>query len=117
MTEATQEQQGTIELNKEGLLWIYEKMRLIREFETTASALVAQGVLPGFVHLYAGEEAIGVGVMANLTDRESGRRFKLREGVRFLEEVSGADDIGRLVGKVKDLNRSPRWAASTWPTR
>lgn len=41
----------------------------------------------------------------DLTDRESGRRFKLREGVRFLEEVSGGDDIGRLVGKVKDLEQ------------
>lgn len=58
------------ELTKDQLLWMYERMRLIREFENRASALFAAGKLPGFVHLYAGEEAIGVGVMANLTDRD-----------------------------------------------
>jgi pyruvate dehydrogenase E1 component alpha subunit len=58
------------ELTKDKLLWIYERMRLIREFENRASALFAAGTLPGFVHLYAGEEAIGVGVIANLTDQD-----------------------------------------------
>jgi hypothetical protein len=41
----------------------------------------------------------------DLTDRETGRRFKLREGVRFLEEVTGAGDPANLVGKVKDLEQ------------
>lgn len=38
-----------------------------------------------------------------LRDRETGRRFKLREALRFLEEVTGAPDTASLVGKVKDL--------------
>ncbi len=40
-----------------------------------------------------------------LTDHETGRHFKLREGVRFLEEVTGAGDTANLVGKVKDLEQ------------
>lgn len=56
------------ELTKEKLLWIYERMRLIREFEDRASELFAAGKIPGFVHLYAGEEAIAVGMCAMLTD-------------------------------------------------
>jgi TPP-dependent pyruvate/acetoin dehydrogenase alpha subunit len=58
------------ELTKDKLLWIYERMRLIREFENRAADLFAQGKVPGFVHLYAGEEAIAVGVCALLTDRD-----------------------------------------------
>jgi TPP-dependent pyruvate/acetoin dehydrogenase alpha subunit len=58
------------ELTKDKLLWVYERMRTIREFEDRAGALFAEGKLPGFVHLYAGEEAIGVGVCANLTDAD-----------------------------------------------
>ena len=58
------------EPSKDQLLWIYERMRFIREFETRAATLFAAGTLPGFVHLYAGEEAIAVGVCAHLTDRD-----------------------------------------------
>jgi len=58
------------ELTKDKLLWIYERMRLIREFENRAADVFAQGKVPGFVHLYAGEEAIAVGICALLTDRD-----------------------------------------------
>ncbi|MCR4406178.1 MAG: thiamine pyrophosphate-dependent dehydrogenase E1 component subunit alpha [Anaerolineae bacterium] len=58
------------EITKDKLLWIYERMRLIREFEDRAAELFAAGQIPGFVHLYAGEEAIAVGVCAWLTDRD-----------------------------------------------
>ena len=43
---------------------MYEKMLEIRKFEDKVHELFAQGVLPGFVHLYAGEEAVAVGVCA-----------------------------------------------------
>ncbi len=58
------------EITQDKLLWIYERMRLIREFENRAADLFAQGKVPGFVHLYAGEEAIAIGVCAHLTDRD-----------------------------------------------
>jgi pyruvate dehydrogenase E1 component alpha subunit len=38
----------------------------IRKFETQAMNLFAQGSIPGFVHLYIGEEAVATGVCANL---------------------------------------------------
>ncbi len=59
-----------IEISKDKLLWIYERMRLIRTFEDRVADLFGQAKLPGFVHLYAGEEAIAVGVMAHLKDRD-----------------------------------------------
>jgi TPP-dependent pyruvate/acetoin dehydrogenase alpha subunit len=58
------------EISKDKLSWIYERMRLIREFENRAAELFAQGKVPGFVHLYAGEEAIAVGVCALLSDSD-----------------------------------------------
>ena len=58
------------EISKEKLLWFYERMRLIRTFEDRVADLFGQAKLPGFVHLYAGEEAIAVGVMAHLSDRD-----------------------------------------------
>lgn len=58
------------EISKDKLLWIYERMRLIREFENRAASLFAAGTLPGFVHLYAGEEAIATGVCSHLSDQD-----------------------------------------------
>lgn len=45
-------------------------MKRIREFETKAAELFAEGRIPGFVHLYIGEEAVATGVCANLKDSD-----------------------------------------------
>jgi pyruvate dehydrogenase E1 component alpha subunit len=46
--------------------YIYEKMYAIRIFEEKVEVLFAKGELPGFVHLYIGQEACAAGVCANL---------------------------------------------------
>ena len=51
---------------REQLLDWYRTMRTIREFEERLHKEFATGEIPGFVHLYAGEEAIAVGVCAHL---------------------------------------------------
>jgi pyruvate dehydrogenase E1 component alpha subunit len=50
------------------ILDIYTRMLRIRRFEEQVGRLFSQGQLPGFVHLYVGEEAVGVGVCAALRD-------------------------------------------------
>lgn len=59
-----------MDLDREKALWIYDRMTAIRQFEERVSKLFAEGRIPGFVHLYAGEEAVAVGVCAHLTDRD-----------------------------------------------
>ena len=56
--------------NPEALRKIYKKMVSIRLFEEKVNDLFLGGELPGFVHLYIGEEAIATGVCANLTDSD-----------------------------------------------
>ncbi|GAA3324471.1 hypothetical protein GCM10020331_052470 [Ectobacillus funiculus] len=56
---------------REKAYWMYQKMLEIRKFEDKVHELFAQGILPGFVHLYAGEEAVAVGVCAHLNDHDS----------------------------------------------
>ena len=58
-------------IKKDRLKWIYERMCLIRKFEDHVHEEFAAGAIAGFVHLYAGEEAIAVGTMANLRDDDS----------------------------------------------
>ena len=52
--------------SKDFLLNLYKTMVRIRNFEITAERLFLEGELPGFIHLYIGEEAIATGVIANL---------------------------------------------------
>ncbi len=55
-------------LSTDQLLHAYRVMRTIRAFEDRLHVEFATGEIPGFVHLYAGEEASAAGVMAHLRD-------------------------------------------------
>jgi acetoin:2,6-dichlorophenolindophenol oxidoreductase subunit alpha len=57
---------GTGDVTKEQVLEAYRVMRTIREFEERLHREFATGEIPGFVHLYAGEEAIAAGVIGHL---------------------------------------------------
>ena len=48
------------------LLDLFERMVLLRRFESIAQIACRKGETPGFLHLYIGEEATGVGVCAHL---------------------------------------------------
>ena len=60
-----------MQLSREDLLKAYRQMKTIRVFEERLHDEFATGDIPGFVHLYAGEEASGVGVCLNLNDSDS----------------------------------------------
>ncbi len=57
-----------MQLSRDQLIDAYTRMKTIRAFEERVSAEFEAGNIPGFVHLYAGEEASGVGVCLNLND-------------------------------------------------
>ena len=59
-----------MQLSRDDLLTAYRTMRTIREFEERLHVEFATGDIPGFVHLYAGEEASGVGVCMHLDNRD-----------------------------------------------
>lgn len=50
--------------------WILKTMENIRNFENKVDEIFLTGQIPGFAHLYAGEEAIATGVCAHLTDSD-----------------------------------------------
>ena len=55
-----------MQLSRDQLLESYRQMRTIRDFEDRVHDEFATGKIPGFVHLYAGEEASAAGVCAEL---------------------------------------------------
>jgi len=57
-----------VQLSREQLTQAYRQMRTIRAFEDRVHEEFSAGNIPGFVHLYAGEEASAVGFCMHLTD-------------------------------------------------
>lgn len=91
----------------ESLLRLYRQMAKIRVFEEKAQELFLAGELPGFVHLYVGEEAIAVGICENLrqtdfiTSTHRGHGHCIAKGAdvyRMMAELYGKRD-GYCKGK------------------
>lgn len=53
---------------KEKLIEMYRKMLKIRHFEEKVFYLFLQGLIPGTIHLYTGQEAVAVGVCESLRE-------------------------------------------------
>jgi len=49
----------------------YRDMLLIRRFEERAGQLYGMGLIGGFCHLYIGQEAVVVGMQANVRDKDA----------------------------------------------
>jgi acetoin:2,6-dichlorophenolindophenol oxidoreductase subunit alpha len=52
------------------VLDLHHRMVRIRLFEEAAGRLMEAGAMPGFLHLYVGQEAVAAGVMSALTDAD-----------------------------------------------
>lgn len=92
-------------LSKADLLKAYRTMRTIREFEERLHVDFAKGDIPGFVHLYAGEEACATGIMMHLNDNDRiasthrGHGHCIAKGVDVHEMM--AEIYGRSTGSCR----------------
>ena len=88
--------------SKEKSLDLYRRMVLIRRFEEAVARIYREGRIPGFVHLYIGEEAVAAGVMAHLNDDDyigsthRGHAHALTKGIPVREVM--AELFGRSTG-------------------
>jgi acetoin:2,6-dichlorophenolindophenol oxidoreductase subunit alpha len=89
-----------MELSKDKALWTYDRMATIRAFEERVAKLFADGRIPGFVHLYAGEEAVAVGVCAHLDDRDYLTSTHRGHGHCIAKGVPLGEMMAELFGKV-----------------
>ncbi len=83
-------------LNSDELLEMMRRMLRIRRFEEKLAALFKRGKLPGFVHLYIGEEAVAVGACAALSERD--RITSTHRGHGHL--IAKGADISRMMAEL-----------------
>ena len=91
---------GIFPLDKAGLLKAYRTMRTIREFEERLHGEFAKGDIPGFVHLYAGEEASGTGIMMHLQDKDRIASTHRGHGHCIAKGVDPKAMMAEIYGKV-----------------
>jgi TPP-dependent pyruvate/acetoin dehydrogenase alpha subunit len=89
-----------MELTQDKAVWIYDRMVTIRAFEERVAKLFADGHIPGFVHLYAGEEAVAVGVCAHLEDSDFITSTHRGHGHCIAKGVPLGDMMAELYGRV-----------------
>ena len=85
--------------DRDRLLDAYTKMVEIRTFEDAAGKNFADGLVPGFVHLYAGEEAVAVGICSHLTDADFITSTHRGHGHCIAKGVDIPGMVAELMGK------------------
>lgn len=97
--------QTTAVVTKEEALKYYENMFYIRRLETAAGALYKDKVVRGFCHLYSGQEACAVGMIAAMRPDDSVITAYRCHGWTFLMGVSPHGVLGELTGRGTGCSR------------
>ena len=87
-------------LGKEDLLKAYRTMKTIREFEERLHVDFGRGEIPGFVHLYAGEEAAATGIMMHLNDQDRIASTHRGHGHCIAKGVDIGEMMAEIYGKI-----------------
>src|SRR5688572_2846939 len=90
---------------RERLLWMYERMGLVRELEDRLKTLVERGVPMGPVHFYTGQEAVAVGVCAALRNDDWIASTHRGHGHCIAKGVEVRRLVAELYGKTTGTNR------------
>lgn len=85
--------------NKETLLDWYRQMVLIRRFEEKCAELYQQGKIGGFLHLYIGQEATGVGIGAALRENDHIITAYRDHGVALARGLDPKAVMAEMLGK------------------
>ncbi len=94
-----------MDLSRDDLIGVYRRMRTIRSFEEKLLELVSAGKIGGFMHLYAGEEAVAVGVCDQLGDADWVGSTHRGHGHCIAKGVDVKGMVAELFGRATGTNR------------
>jgi pyruvate dehydrogenase E1 component subunit alpha len=97
-------QRALLTLQETELLDFYRRMVLIRRFEDKTAEMYARGKITGFCHLYAGEEAVAVGAISALYDKDYVVSTYREHGHCLAKGASPRVVMAELFGKVTGIS-------------
>ena len=104
------------DLDRDTALALYRSMSRIRQFEDRVHGDVIADKFEGYVHCYAGEEAVGVGVIAQLRSDDWLTSTYRNHGHAIARGVPLEAIAGELMGRASGVTAA-RAVRCTWPTR
>ena len=87
------------------LLELYRRMSLIRRFEDKVAEMYTRGKITGFCHLYAGEEAVAVGAIYGLYDKDYVVSTYREHGHCLAKGASPRAVMAELFGKATGISK------------
>lgn len=92
-------------LGREHALELLRRMVLVRRFEEKCAEMYSLGKIRGFLHLYIGEEACGVGAMAALEPEDNVVATYREHGQALLRGVTATEVMAEMFGKASGCSR------------
>ncbi|MFO0678806.1 MAG: pyruvate dehydrogenase (acetyl-transferring) E1 component subunit alpha [Polyangiaceae bacterium] len=89
----------------EHLTALYRQMQLIRRIEEESARAYAEGKIGGFLHLYIGQEAVGVGALAALKKDDYVVTTYRDHGIALAKGMSARAVMAELFGKVTGCSK------------
>jgi len=98
-------ERALLTMDQTQLLDLYRHMVLIRRFEEKTAEMYSRGKITGFCHLYAGEEAVAVGAISALYDKDYVVSTYREHGHCLAKGSSPRSVMAELFGKTTGLSR------------
>jgi pyruvate dehydrogenase E1 component alpha subunit len=98
-------QRALLTLQETQLLELYRRMVLIRQFEEKTAEMYARGKITGFCHLYAGEEAVAVGAIYALYDKDYVLSTYREHGHCLAKGADPKVVMAELFGKITGISK------------
>ena len=92
-------------LSREQLLELHAQMYVLRRFEEKAAELYTLGKIGGFLHLYIGQEAVGVGAISQLRPDDLVLSSYREHGHALVKGVNPNALMAELCGKADGVNK------------
>lgn len=93
------------DLKKDELLDMYYDMVLIRRFEERCAELYQLGKIGGFLHLYIGQEATGVGAVRAIRDEDHIFTAYRDHGIAIARKLDTNAIMAEMLGKVTGVSK------------
>jgi pyruvate dehydrogenase E1 component alpha subunit/2-oxoisovalerate dehydrogenase E1 component len=94
-----------VNIDREHALHLLRRMLLIRRFEEKSAELYSAMKIRGFLHLYIGEEAVGVGVMNALAPEDAVVATYREHGHALARGMSAGSIMAEMYGKQEGCSR------------
>src|SRR5262249_27561430 len=98
-------QRALLTLQEAQLLDLFGRMVLIGQFEEKTAEMYARGKITGFCHLYAGEEAVAVGAIYALYDKDYVLSTYREHGHCLAKGADPKVVMAELYGKITGISK------------